>query len=360
MKFRADIQGLRAVAVLLVILHHAFPEFLPGGFFGVDIFFVISGYIITQILMRDKDKKWSRFFLEFYARRIRRILPSALLIIVAATLSTYYLLGGITGDDTAVDGLYAALFLANLHFNNLAVDYFTSTLPQPILQHYWSLSIEEQFYFLWPLIFFITARYRRLALIAVLSISSLSLLWALSEIAKGSGTAYFSTQTRVWELGAGAALALIGKIKPHRFSSNLALFTLLIAAFLVQDGVNFPGSAALIVVAATVILIWSGTNNSLLSNKVMVYLGDLSYLLYLVHWPVLHIFNLYKGSPATLLESLILLTVVFVLSIALHHGFENPIRYSKRLMSKSSLTISLGLTGITITVLSLNLIRSAL
>jgi peptidoglycan/LPS O-acetylase OafA/YrhL len=140
----------------------------------------------------------------------------------------------------------------------------------------------------------------------------------------------------------------------------LALLALLIAAFTIKDGINFPGSAALMVVTATAILIWSGIDNPLISNKVMVYLGDLSYLLYLVHWPVLHIFNLYKGTPATLLESLILLIVVFVLSIALHHGFENPIRYSKRLMSKSSLTIWLGLTGITITVLSLNLIRGAL
>ncbi|MEY3156429.1 MAG: Gordonia phage BritBrat [Actinomycetota bacterium] len=360
MKFRADIQGLRAVAVLLVILHHAFPEFLPGGFFGVDIFFVISGYIITQILMRDKDEKWSRFFLEFYARRIRRILPSALLIIVATTLASYFFLGEITGADTALDGIYATLFIANIHFNNAAVDYFASSLPQPILQHYWSLSIEEQFYFLWPLIFFITARYRRLALITVLSISSISLLWALSEIATGSGTAYFSTQTRIWELGTGAALALIGRLTPNKFISNLALLTLIGAAFVIEDGGNFPGTTALIVVAATAILIWSGTDNPLISNKVMVYLGDLSYLLYLVHWPVLHIFNLYKGTPATLLESLILLIVVFVLSIALHHGFENPIRYSKRLMSKSSLTIWLGLAGITITVLSLNLIRGAL
>jgi peptidoglycan/LPS O-acetylase OafA/YrhL len=360
MKFRADIQGLRAVAVLLVILHHAFPEFLPGGFFGVDIFFVISGYIITQILVRDRETKWSRFFLEFYARRIRRILPSALLIIVTTTLASYYFLGEITGADTALDGIYATLFIANIHFNSAAVDYFASSLPQPILQHYWSLSIEEQFYFLWPLIFFITARYRRLALITVLSISSLSFLWALSEIAKGSGTAYFSTQTRVWELGAGAALALIGKTKPHRFLSNMVLLAVLIAAFTIKDGVNFPGGSALIVVVATLILLWSGSDNPLISNKAMVYLGDLSYLLYLVHWPVLHIFNLYQGSPATLVESLTLLTAVFLLSIALHHSFENPIRYSKRLISKSSLTIWLGLFGITITVLSLNLIRGAL
>lgn len=360
MKFRADIQGLRAVAVLLVILHHAFPDFLPGGFFGVDVFFVISGYIITQVLMRDIDKKWSSFFLEFYARRVRRILPSALLIIVTATLISYFFLGGITGDDTAVDGIYAALFAANIHFNNLAVDYFTSSLPQPILQHYWSLSIEEQFYFLWPLIFFITARYRKLALITVLSISTMSFVWALLEISKGSGVAYFSTQTRVWELGAGAALALIGKIRPHRLLSNLALLTLLMSAVVIKDGGDFPGGSALIVVTATAILIWTGTDNPSLSNKAMVYLGDLSYLLYLVHWPVLHIFNLYQGTPANLLESLTLLSLVFLLSIALHHGFENPIRYSNILMRKTSLTIWLGLTAIVITFLSLNLIRSAL
>ena len=146
MKIRPEIQGLRAIAVLLVIFGHAFPQVFSRGFVGVDIFFVISGYVITQMLIRNINQPFGEYLADFYSKRARRILPSALLVIILTISVTYRFLGSITGGDTAKDGIWAVLFLANFHFSSQAVDYFASAIPLPILQHYWSLSIEEQFY----------------------------------------------------------------------------------------------------------------------------------------------------------------------------------------------------------------------
>jgi peptidoglycan/LPS O-acetylase OafA/YrhL len=342
MKFRADIQGLRALAVLLVIAHHAFPEVVSGGFFGVDIFFVISGYIITQILLRDQNKPLSKLLIDFYARRIRRILPSALLVIAGSTIATYLLLGSITGADTARDAFYATLFVANIHFNSLAIDYFTSGLPQPILQHYWSLAIEEQFYLIWPLLFALSIRFRKAALLVVSLISVISFIWAISEIASGSGLAYFSTLTRVWELGAGAVLALTKK----QFSSNLmgyfSLAAILFLSVIFTPATEFPGFPALLVVFLTVLLLLFGCENRVLKSRPLIYLGDISFLLYLVHWPVLQIHKIYFGRDANVLETGLLITFIFVLSSLLHKCFENPIRYSTTLTRKPVMSILCG------------------
>ena len=341
MKFRADIQGLRALAVLLVIAHHAFPGVVSGGFFGVDIFFVISGYIITQILMRDQNKSLGELLIDFYARRIRRILPSALLVIAGTTLFSYGLLGSITGADTARDAFYATLFLANIHFNSLAIDYFTSGLPQPILQHYWSLAIEEQFYLVWPLLFALSMRFRKAALLA-LFISLASFTWSISEIASGSGLAYFSTLTRVWELGVGAALALTKK----RFSSNLigylSLTSLFFLSIIFTPATEFPGFPALLVVSLTALLLLFGCENRMLKSRPLIYLGNISFLLYLVHWPVLQIHKIYIGRDANLSETVLLIVFIFVLSALLHKYFENPIRFSSTLIRKPVMTVVCG------------------
>ena len=341
MKFRADIQGLRALAVLLVIAHHAFPEVVSGGFFGVDIFFVISGYIITQILLRDQNKPLSKLLIDFYARRIRRILPSALLVIVVTITFTYGLLGSITGADTTRDAFYSILFLANIHFNSLAIDYFTSGLPQPILQHYWSLAIEEQFYLIWPLLFVFSIRFRKTLLLVTL-ISLASFTWSSSEIASGSGLAYFSTLTRVWELGAGAALALTKK----QFSSNLigflSLASLLFLSIIFTPVTEFPGFPALLVVFLTAMILLFGCENRILKSRPLIYLGDISFLLYLVHWPVLQIHRIYVGRDANVLETWLLIAFILVLSAVLHKYFENPIRYSSTLIGKPVMTIVCG------------------
>ncbi|NBT16977.1 MAG: acyltransferase, partial [Chitinophagia bacterium] len=268
MKFRADIQGLRALAVLLVIAHHFFPKTITGGFFGVDIFFVISGYIITLTLNEQQRNSLRKSLLEFYARRVRRILPSALAVILLSVVFTYLLLGSITASDTAVDGIFAALFLANIHFNSSVVDYFASGLPQPILQHYWSLAIEEQL------------------------------------------TAYLSTLTRAWELGIGAIVAL----SKFRFSSSLlsyiSLFFLIVLSTLYTPESDFPGLPALVIALLACVVIINSDSNRVLASKVMMWIGDRSYTLYLVHWSVFQIAFLYRGSELLVIQKLALILLI--------------------------------------------------
>lgn len=356
MNYRADLQGLRAVAVLLVIAHHFFPQVSTGGFIGVDIFFVISGYIITSVLIRDRHKDLASFLIDFYARRIRRILPSALLVIVLAVMATYYFLGEITGADTARDGRAAALFFANVHFNALNIDYFASGLPEPILQHYWSLAIEEQFYLFWPVIFFLFTRRLRWALLVVALTSLLSLIWALLQVESGSGTAYLATLTRIWELGVGAIIALWGKSKEQKWISYLALIALLAMASLITESSGVPGFSGLLVVMTTALVIITGNSNQALRSRTLVKLGDQSYILYLVHWPVLQIFTLYQGREAVLPEKTLLILLVFAISAIIHRFFENPIRFSNHLIRSPRLSIGIGLSSLTLTVLALSIL----
>jgi peptidoglycan/LPS O-acetylase OafA/YrhL len=359
-KYRSDIQGLRAIAVLLVVAHHAFPKQMPGGFIGVDIFFVISGFVISQLLIRDRKKPWREFFLDFYARRVRRILPSALLTIILTTAASLFLLGTITGSDVARDGIFATLFIANLHLNNIAIDYFASGLPQPILQHFWSLAIEEQFYLVWPLLFYLASRKKNAPLIIVGLIALLSFSYAILQIQSGTGTAFFSSLTRIWELAVGSALALIARVRENRAISAVALIVLFGLAFWIKNGSDFPSFSALGVVLTTAALILTSESSEWLKSRYLAYLGDLSYLIYLVHWPVLQIHYIYKGAEATNLEKCMLLALVMLLSASIHRWFENPIRYSPVLVRNSGFTVKLGLAFTAICALSLVLIRGSL
>lgn len=358
MKFRLDIQGVRALAVLLVILYHFFPEQVPGGFIGVDIFFVISGFIITQILMRDINKTLPGYLVDFYARRMKRILPSALLVITSATIASFLLLGPITGADTARDGIYAAIFLANFHFNSLSVDYFASGLPQPILQHYWSLSIEEQFYFLWPILFFFVGRKKNLALTVIGSITAISAIIAFTNPSSNSG--YFSTLNRIWELGIGAILAISRWSKPGKWASWSAMIGLTLSALFLTSENQFFGIPSATIIFLSALILLSGEGNKLLESKPMVWIGDCSYLLYLLHWPLIQIFELYKGSNARPLESLVLLFFLFTLATLTQKYFEDPIRFSSLSVRNSQNTVLAGIGAITVTLIGLSLTKGAL
>lgn len=354
MTYRADLQGLRAIAVALVIAHHYFPNQSSGGFLGVDVFFVVSGFIITSLLMRDREKTLGQFLLDFYARRIRRIIPSALLVILLSVAATFFFLGDITGVDTARDGRAATLFVANIHFNSLKIDYFTSGLPEPILQHFWSLAIEEQFYLLWPLIFFLFAKRIGNLIIFVSMVALSSFAFSVDQI--DSATAYFSTFTRVWELAAGAFVALIGKSYANRSITFLAIAALLLFSISYSSETPFPSWPTLWVVLATVALIITSEGNQFLGSRPMVAIGDLSYTLYLVHWPMVQIYSIFKGVEPSLLEKMTLLMAVFVLSVIIHRVYENPIRFSSRLMGAPRATIVIGLSTLFSTALLLGMI----
>jgi len=356
-RFRADIQGLRALAVLLVIGHHFFPDSVTGGFFGVDVFFVISGYIITSTLMESSSKSSKKFLLDFYARRVRRILPSALVVILLSVIATCVLLGSITGSDTARDGVFASLFIANIHFNSSAIDYFAAGLPQPILQHYWSLAIEEQFYLLWPLIFFFS-RKSTIRVIAVITLSLTSFVYAIVEISSASPTAYLSTLTRVWELGIGTAVALLNFRVSNRLISYTSVISLIVLSLMYTPNTDFPGFPALVVALLTCSVIISADSNKVLASKVMTWIGDCSYTLYLVHWPIFQIAFLYRGTSLALSEKILLLLLLTVVSTVLFRYLENPIRRSETLKRNPYQTIAIGIGAILATILILGSLRS--
>ena len=208
-RFRPDVEGLRAVAVLLVVLYHAQVPGVSGGYVGVDVFFVISGFVITGVLLRERDETGGSSLLNFYARRLRRILPAATLVILATVVASYLLLGYVSGDSVANDGRWAAVFLSNLHFAKAGTNYLTSMLPPSPLQNYWSLSVEEQFYIVFPTLFLLAARIRRFAthrirlalFLTAVVVASYGL--SIVQTASSPTAAYFSPFTRAgnWPSG---------------------------------------------------------------------------------------------------------------------------------------------------------------
>ena len=210
-RFRPDVQGLRAVAVVLVVLFHAHVPGLSGGYVGVDVFFVISGFVITGVLLRERSSTGSTSILSFYGRRVRRIIPAATLVIIAAVIATYVLLGPLSGNQTAGDARWASVFLINIHFASTGTNYLASQLPPSVLQNYWSLAVEEQFYLVYPTIFFVVAalsrglslrRWLGYVLAAAVAVSFLA---SIIQTRSNPTAAYFSPLPRVWELALGGS-----------------------------------------------------------------------------------------------------------------------------------------------------------
>lgn len=354
---RREIQGLRALAVLAVIANHLFPDLLPGGFLGVDIFFLLSGYLITaQLVGLSATGNLRHNLLNFYARRIRRILPSALFIIWVTIGLAYKYLGHVIGNETLRDGRWSTLFFANSHFNSLKVDYFATGGSSPLLQHYWSLAVEEQFYLVWPLLFLLAVLLlklaaRKLLLILLFAISVISFITIFTT---EQSLIYFATQTRVWELGIGAILALIGAKESPRVVQWLALLVLIGSLSWIDLDNQIPGLIILPILSATVILINVSDSRLkiLLGNRVMHYLGDLSFVLYLWHWPIIELHRQLSFSELTIRNSLSLLVIIFLVSVITHHLIENPIRFSKYLNTRPGVTAISGTTSLMLSVLA--------
>jgi peptidoglycan/LPS O-acetylase OafA/YrhL len=346
-RYRPHIQGLRALAVLAVIADHlaGWPR---GSFVGVDVFFVISGYLITRILVREFETRQTISFLGFYARRIKRILPAGLFVIGVTVCATRVLAGIDRYHFTAADAIAAVEFRANWHFAQTGVNYFNQSLPPSPLQHYWSLSVEEQFYFVWPWVLLglllIGRRLRwwrhehtrPVAGVAIAVISAVSLAWAFAQTAGNPTTAYFSTLDRAWELGLGALIAIAGapiaRLNPRlRLTAAwIGLLGLLLSLLIVPSSHGFPAPWALLptLCAATVIAAGAGQGErSLLplTNPVSQYVGDLSYSLYLWHFPVvvLIVTLVPRYSVTYWVAGLVL---IFGLSAASFHLLENPAR----------------------------------
>ena len=346
--FRPDVEGLRAVAVLLVIVSHVFG--VPsGGYVGVDVFFVISGYLITGLLLREHARTGRISVRDFYARRARRLLPAAVLVLAVTNVAAYALLAGERAGQVLRDSLWSLAFLANVRFAELGTDYFDATRPASPVQHYWSLAVEEQFYLLWPglLLGALLVHRRRGALGVLLAVTAASLVWSVAATGADPTAAYFSTPARVWELGVGALVAVAaqsGRLpRRPRFGTAfgwLGLYGIGLGALLLDDRTPFPGTAALLPVLGTALVLLGGEagaadRNRLLVNPVSRYLGRLSYSLYLWHWPVLIL------TVAVLPEAWhVVLPLALTLGLAAlcHHLVEDPVRRSSWLARRPAAT----------------------
>ncbi|KAA0099045.1 acyltransferase [Mycolicibacterium sp. P1-18] len=338
---------MRMVAVLVVFANHlwGWPR---GGFVGVDVFFVISGFLITGNLLRTAETQGNIDFGRFYLNRIRRIVPAASVVLLFTYLAYIVLFLPFRAHEVGIDALYAFGFIANWHFLLQGTDYFNASADSvsPI-QHYWSLSIEEQFYFVWPAIIFIigivvahnTIRRNSRSMIAgatMVTIVVASFGWAVYESFTAPTWAYFNTFSRVWELGVGAILAtatgvlaqLPTSLRP--FLSWAGLGLIFTALFTISDqSAGFPAPWALLPVLGAALVIGSGVGTEpryqiFLRNPISTYIGDISYSLYLTHWPIIVILSAIL-EPGVALQIMIL-TLSFGLSIASYHFVENPMR----------------------------------
>ena len=350
-RFRRDIQGLRALAVLLVIGNHAGLAGFAGGFVGVDVFFVISGYVITQLLLREASKGVRSGLADFYSRRVRRIAPAATAALVATLAVGGLVLGANLDPRLPGDVRWASLFAANFRFIATGSNYFVPGDHPSLIIQFWSLAVEEQFYLAFPALAFAIWRFappqRRLRILRwalVLAVAA-SAWWSIHISANEPVTAYYSPFTRFWELGVGCLLATLttGRLRRTVRSERLAVTAgvglLGVALATLGTSSVFPGSLAWLPVGSASLLIWAGARGErtpvtrLLSARPLSYVGDISYSLYLVHYMWLEVpkqlMPPLRGPAWMLIE----LGGTAATAVVLHHLVENPVRRSRRLAS---------------------------
>ena len=345
--YRADIDGLRAVAVLAVVIFHAFPALLPGGFIGVDIFFVISGYLISTIVFKAlQGEQFS--YADFYARRIRRIFPPLIFMIATTLVLGWHALLPVEYAQLAKHSLGGFGFVANILLWQESGYFDTAAEFKPLL-HLWSLGVEEQFYLFWPVLAVLAWRLKCVGWFLVMSFAG-SFLTNVLTVESSPAAAYFLLPARAWEMLAGAALAWVQFRHPTRlqFSSHSALMlaamgiTLISAGLVLIDQHNaFPGWWALLPVGGAVSLIAAGAanpvNRYLLSNRWMVGVGLISFALYLWHWPLLSLLRIVKGADVTAGMVIVAVAVAFLLSWLSYRFIETPIRSRKGWVPVTSL-----------------------
>lgn len=315
---RPEVQALRAVAVGAVVLHHGWPAVAPAGYMGVDVFFVVSGFLITGLLLRDVARTGRMRLGDFYLRRARRILPAALVVLLAVVLATVCLapprLWGVWLREVVASGLYFQNWLLLADSQNPAL----ADLDSSPVQHFWSLSVEEQFYLVWPLLLLLglwlaTRRgVNRVVVLAVVLgvVTAASFVLEVMATAADHNVAYFSTLTRAWEFGVGGILALVAgtplaarhALRAGVSWAGLALIVVPILTFRVTEA--FPGVVVLAPVLGTLAVIWAGMPEvawspaRLAGLRPVQWLGDISYSLYLWHWPIFMFVPYVTGMPS--------------------------------------------------------------
>lgn len=350
---RADIQALRALAVGLVVCFHVWPEALTGGYVGVDVFFVISGFLMTAHLLREQGGG-ARAVLRFWARRARRLLPAGLTVL-AVTLAGARLLLPATQWQAAADQTVAAgLYCLNWVLASGAVDYLAADDAATPVQHYWSLSVEEQFYFIWPILLLLLLpmtgrrwpRHRStrptLAVgVVIAAVAVASLAWSVVRTANVPADAYFNTGTRLWEMAVGGLVAVlvtrrdgVMTLRAERLramATLVGLVAILVSAITYSGATPFPGWAAALPVGGTALVIAAdprpvGLSAGWMRVRPVQWLGDHSYGVYLWHWPLIVLWPHAIGAPITGTDTLTVLAVTLVLAAATKRWVEDPAR----------------------------------
>lgn len=345
--YRPDIQGLRAVAVLLVIAAHAKFSGFEGGFVGVDIFFVISGYVITSLLMRQPSRSLLQNLRTFYIRRILRIVPAATLVLVTTVFASFFILRDYFDETILDDVRWATFFSANFRLIDVSADYFMSGAQSSLITHFWSLAVEEQFYFIFPLIVFaltyVSREETRTKVLQgfLLAAVAASALWSWHLTPLNQVVAYYSPLTRFWELALGGLVATIPvglfSRKITAFASLFSFIGLGISVLLINEQVPFPGVAAWGPCGMAAVLIYTGRAESRggpsrwLASRPLTYIGDISYSLYLWHFLWLMLPLQLEFPPEGWYVKPLLIAGAFVCAMASYHLMENPIRHSRRL-----------------------------
>jgi len=378
-KYRPDIDGLRALAVISVVIFHAFPEYLRGGFIGVDVFFVISGYLISGIILKNLENN-SFSLVSFYSRRIKRIFPALLLVMVAV-----YMFGRIALLEKEYQQLGFHIFSSAGFLQNIVLwhesGYFDNSSDTKPMLHLWSLGIEEQFYIVWPLILWIVfrARVSKSGILSALFLSSF--VWNIYIIKGDASQAFFSPVTRFWELAAGGILSylVIYKDKTVAFMKNkfgfvlskmtyggmeinksnsvisfVGAFALFSGIILINEESQFPGYWALLPVFGSFLIIFAGQdawfNRIVLSNRVFVWIGLISYPLYLWHWPLLSFARILEGPDYSYFLRMFLVIISLLLAVITYFLVEKPLRFGKfskiKTIGLTLLMVYVGYTGL--------------
>lgn len=346
--FRGDIQGLRTIAVAAVVIYHAHASLIPGGYVGVDVFFVISGFLITNHVLKEVAADRFRFR-DFYARRVRRLVPAALVVIVATLAASLLLISPLRAVSISRDGAASALYVPNIWFSFTGTDYLSDSEPSPF-QQFWSLGVEEQFYLLWPLVLFLTWRLSRRSLRAVgtaLAVIGLaSLILCVVATPQYETWSFFNLPTRAWEFAIGSGLAIAaargmfdlvpGPVRV--LASWLGLGGLFGTMLTYNHDVTYPGAAAIMPVVATAMIIACSRDSdrfspaSILGSPPALWIGDRSYSLYLWHWPVLIIpVAAFGEQPWWFTVAMVALSVL--LADVTYRLVENPARRSRMLQA---------------------------
>ena len=385
---RADLEGVRAIAVLGVVIYHLRTSWLPGGFAGVDVFFVLSGFFITSLLLREADRSSTIDLLAFWGRRARRLLPAAAVVMIATVLASLVFVNSIDAHRFATDGLFAAVFSVNWRYAALGTSYLADPDPSPLV-HYWSLGVEEQFYLIWPVVLFglvvvVGRRWPRrlpasiggVALVA--SVASFLIAW--HQTIGQQPYAYFATYARVWQLGLGALLAVsavrLGRLPlAARTLARWAGVGAVIGFFLVAPlDIVYPGWIAIVPTFGVALIVVAGlpgkdgartalTGDPVLGalrSRVSQLLGRYSYGWYLWHWPPLVLLPLVVHHPLRTWELVSCALIALAAAAVSYHVLEHPIRVSSALSARHGrLSLAMGAAIILVGVGTAQLVATA-